>query len=368
MIGATLFSGIGAPEHAAPEIDWRWSAEIDPFACAVLAERFPHIRNLGDVTHLDLNATEPVDLLVFGSPCQSFSVVGKRGGLDDPRGNLALVAFALIGQIRPRSARPRWLVFENVPGLLSANGGRDFGAVLGALEKCGYGFAYRILDAQYFGVPQRRRRLFIVGYLGDWRPAAAVLFERDSLRRDPPPRRKTREGVPPTLESRAKSGGASWQPDFLAGGGLAIPLLEIGTRNSRSADDAACGLGIGEPGEPMYALQRGKEHGVAVVPLRAHDSGTAHGAGIATDARAPAIAFESRFGQQDWESGYAVGMPPRRLTPRECERLQGLPDDWTLVTYRGKPAADGPRYRAVGNSMAVPVVRWIIRRIRELSD
>jgi len=168
MRGGTLFSGIGAPELAAPEIAWRWCAEIDPFACAVLAERFPHIRNLGDVTQIDPSAIEPVDVVVFGSPCQSFSVAGQRGGLDDPRGNLALLAFALIGRIRPRAARPRWVIFENVPGLLSSGGGRDFGAILGALEKCGYGFAYRILDAQYFGVPQRRRRLFVVGHLGDW--------------------------------------------------------------------------------------------------------------------------------------------------------------------------------------------------------
>jgi DNA (cytosine-5)-methyltransferase 1 len=120
------------------------------------------VPNLGDVTEIDADAVEPVDLIVFGSPCQSFSVAGKRLGLDDPRGNLALVALRLVGRIRPA-----WVVFENVPGLLSSDGGRDFGAFLGLLGECGYGFAYRILDAQHAGVPQRRRRVFVVGYLCD---------------------------------------------------------------------------------------------------------------------------------------------------------------------------------------------------------
>jgi DNA (cytosine-5)-methyltransferase 1 len=130
--GGTLFSGIAAPELAAPEIDWRWSAEIDPFACALLATRFPAVRNLGDVNRIEPDAIEPVDLVVFGSPCQSFSVAGKRLGLGDERGNLAFVALGLVGRIRPR-----WVVFENVPGLLSSGAGRDFGAILGALAKFG---------------------------------------------------------------------------------------------------------------------------------------------------------------------------------------------------------------------------------------
>ena len=190
MKGGTLFSGIGAPELAGPHIDWRWCAEIDPFACALLAERFPDLRNLGDVNRIEPDAVEPVDLVVFGSPCQSFSVAGNRGGAADPRGALAFVALGIIGRIRPR-----WVVFENVPGLLSSASGRDFGAILGALAKCGYGLAYRILDAQFFGVPQRRRRVFVVGCLGDWRAAAAVLFERDGLRRDPPPRREAGQDI-----------------------------------------------------------------------------------------------------------------------------------------------------------------------------
>jgi DNA (cytosine-5)-methyltransferase 1 len=200
--GATLFSGIGAPEAACPDIDWRWCAEIDPFASAVHQARFPGIKNLGDVEKIDAGAVEPVDVVVFGSPCQSFSVAGRRLGLDDPRGNLALVALRLVERLRPR-----WFLFENVPGLLSSDEGRDFGTFLAAVGECGYGWAYRVLDAQYFGVPQRRRRLFVVGRLGDWRSAAAVLFEPQSLRGDSAPRREKGEGVAPSLSSRATAGG-----------------------------------------------------------------------------------------------------------------------------------------------------------------
>lgn len=384
LTGATLFSGIGAPELAAPKIDWRWNAEIDPFACAVLAARFPKTPNLGDVNKIDPTDLDPVDLVVFGSPCQSFSVAGKRQGMGDPRGNLALVAFGIIGRIRPR-----WVVFENVPGLLSSDRGCDFAAILGALAKFGYGFAYRILDAQHFGVPQRRRRVFVVGCLGDWRPPAAVLFERDSLRRDPPPRREPAERIAPTLE--------------------------VGTRNSDSADRASCGLGIAFGGKrqsgPLEVATAVNAKGGSgrmdfesetfVVPLRRNGASTSHSAGIGK-AGDPAlsldcggslaVAFESSFARngrgrpsavvpplkaQSGATGKGdaaplvvfrlrnwVGPRPRRLTPRECERLQGLPDDFTLIDYRGKPAADGPRYRAIGNSMAVPVIRWILDRVR----
>jgi DNA (cytosine-5)-methyltransferase 1 len=210
-----------------------------------------------------------------------------------------------------------------VPGLLSSGGGRDFGAILGALEKCGYGFAYRILDAQYFGVPQRRRRLFVVGHLGDWRPAAAVLFEREGLRRDPPPRRSQAERVAPTLESRPSGRGSNWGTDFLASGGLAVEVaaLEASAGRSRGAGTPIGMLAV----TPLLEIGTRKQHGVVTL----------------------------------------AGTRPRRLTPRECERLQGLPDDWTAIEYRGKPAADGPRYRAIGNSMAAPVIAWLVSRIRQ---
>ena len=196
MIGMTVCSGIGAPEVSAPWIDWRYQSEIDAFPSAVLAHRFPHAVNLGDMSKFKEWPDATVDVLCGGTPCQSFSVAGLRKGLDDPRGDLMLTYLAIA-----RRYRPRWLVWENVPGVLSSSGGRDFGALLWGLGELGYGFAYRVLDAQYTrtrsfprAVPQRRRRVFVVGYLGDWRRAAAVLFDGESLRGNPPPRRTAGEG------------------------------------------------------------------------------------------------------------------------------------------------------------------------------
>ena len=192
----SMFSGIEAASVAWEPLGWKcqWVAEIDKFPSAVLKHHYPDVPNLGDVTKVDwekISATRPVDVIVFGSPCQSFSVAGKRLGLDDPRGNLALYALGVVNRLRPR-----FFLFENVPGLLSSDEGRDFAAFLRLVGECGYQCAWRILDAQYAGVPQRRRRLFVVGYLGDWRRAAAVLFERESLLRNPPPRREARQGTP----------------------------------------------------------------------------------------------------------------------------------------------------------------------------
>ena len=202
MIGMSVCSGIGAPEVSAPWIDWRYQSEIEPFPCAVLAHRFPNAVNLGDMTRFKEWPDAAVDVLVGGTPCQSFSVAGLRRGLDDPRGNLMLTYLAIA-----RRYRPRWVVWENVPGVLSSNGGRDFGTFLRGLGELGYGFAYRVLDAQYTrahgfprAVPQRRRRVFVVGYLGDWRRAAAVLFDGESLRGNPPPRREAQQRTSPRPE------------------------------------------------------------------------------------------------------------------------------------------------------------------------
>ena len=185
----SVCSGIEAASVAWEPLGWKaaFFSEIEAFPRAVLAHRWPGVKCHGDFTTIREKQYDPVDLLVGGTPCQSFSVAGLRGGLADERGNLALEYLRLAGRLRPS-----WLLWENVPGVLSSNGGRDFGAFLGGLGQLGYGFAYRVLDAQYFGLAQRRKRVFVVGYLGDWRRAAAVLFEPTSLRRDTPPRQKTR--------------------------------------------------------------------------------------------------------------------------------------------------------------------------------
>ena len=189
----SVCSGIEAASVAWHHLGWTpvGFSEIEPFPAAVLAHRFPHVPNFGDMTKYEQWPLQPgsIDVLVGGTPCQSFSVAGLRKGLADPRGNLMLTYLAIAARYRPT-----WLVWENVPGVLSSNGGKDFGALLGGMGELGYGFAYRVLDAQYFGVAQRRRRVFVVGYLGDWRRAAKVLFERESLLWDPPPRRAAKRG------------------------------------------------------------------------------------------------------------------------------------------------------------------------------
>ncbi|KAA6204314.1 MAG: DNA cytosine methyltransferase [Candidatus Tokpelaia sp.] len=175
---ATVCSGIGAPSVAWATLDWRpiFFSEIERFPCRLLAERFPQVPNHGDITKYKDWPDYAIDLLVGGTPCQSFSVSGKRQGLADRRGNLAMVYLAILGKYRPR-----WIIWENVLGVVSSNAGRDFSTFLSALAECGYHAAWRVLDARDYGLPQMRRRLFLVGYFGDWRPAAKVLFEPDNL-------------------------------------------------------------------------------------------------------------------------------------------------------------------------------------------
>ena len=187
----SVCSGIEAASVAFNALGWKaqWFSEIEPFPCSVLAHHYPDTPNLGDMTKFQDWPTDDehaIDLLCGGTPCQSFSVAGLRKGLDDPRGNLMLTYLAIAAKYRPQ-----WLVWENVPGVLSSGGGLDFASLLRGMAELGYGFAYRVLDAQYFGVAQRRRRVFVVGCAGNWHRAAAVLFERHSLQGHPAPSRQT---------------------------------------------------------------------------------------------------------------------------------------------------------------------------------
>ena len=175
-------------------------SEIDPFPCAMLAHYYPHVPNYGDMTRFKEWPDAAIDALVGGTPCQAFSVAGLRQGLADPRGNLTLTYLAIAERYRPE-----WLVWENVPGVLSDRTGA-FGALLGGLAKLGYGWAYRVLDAQYFGLAQRRKRVFVVGSARGWACAAAVLFERASLQGNPAPRRETGEGLAASRTSGSHPG------------------------------------------------------------------------------------------------------------------------------------------------------------------
>ena len=514
----SLCSGIEAATVAWHPLGWEAVAysEIERFPSEVLAHHYPNTPNLGDMTKFkEWTNVSNVDVLVGGTPCQSFSVAGLRKGLDDPRGNLMLTYLAIADKYRPK-----WLVWENVPGVLSSNGGLDFASLLRGMGELGYGFAYRVLDAQYFGVAQRRRRVFVVGYLGDWRRAAAVLFERDSLCGNPAPRREKREsvavsvGASPSVGSLCARTGqsisvqnaaqghlmATWPaeisstldttfgtkqglenqhvnagcpmfvpaPLFVTSGqanaafsldvGLAInstheslyvvqpiPLNTMAMQGRPGDKDGRMGSGIGQEGDPCPTLTKAHSHAVAQPIAYALDSlasnsmksaNPASGCNVVDVSKAldtsrgldpscnqggmavaqPIVLMDQGGSVMNVEydisgtlrrethghepvvmqpiathdvagtmlsrntsggfsnsidhaaAGYMAlqAMQVRRLTPVECERLQGFPDNYTDIKSKGKPTPDGPRYKALGNSMAVPVMAWIGKRIQEV--
>jgi DNA (cytosine-5)-methyltransferase 1 len=419
----SVCSGIEAATVAWHPLGWKPVAfsEIEAFPRAVLAHHYPEVPLHGDFTTIKGDEYGAVDLLVGGTPCQSFSVAGLRKGLDDPRGNLMLEYGALAKRLGAE-----WLVWENVPGVLSSNGGRDFGAFLGMLVELGYGFAYRVLDAQYFGVPQRRRRVFVVARLGDWRAPAAVLFERHGLQGHPAPRLDAGQAVTGTISSRT-TGGGGLGTDFECAGGLQavagtltasygeqtgqdLMTMQGGLQVEPIAFDCKAsgqsGFGVGKVASTMRAMGHADSHnnggghlavcvtGQVTHTLKAEgfdasEDGTGRGQPIITAYDTTQIT--SRANRSNPAPGdpchplaagahppLMVGMAVRRLTPRECERLQGFPDDYTLIdvhagllTKAGRPkrkkmAKDGPRYKALSNSMAVPCMRWIGQRIKSV--
>ena len=317
----SVCSGIEAATVAWHPLGWNPVAfsEIEKFPSRVLAHHYPDVPNVGDMTKFEEWNIGAIDLFVGGTPCQSFSVAGLRKGLDDPRGNLMLTFGAIANRFRPR-----WLVWENVPGVLSSNGGRDFGAFVGMLGELGYGWAYRVLDAQYFGVAQRRRRVFVVGCLGNWRHAAAVLFERHSLSGNPAPSREKKQRSAGRIKNSSTKC-SSYSMIHVIPIPTAIP---ISTQNALGRVNGIdeWPLGIFNDGDPAPTISK------------------SHGHAVATN-----ITNE-----------FVV----RRLTPVECERLQGFPDNYTNIPN----AADGPRYKALGNSMAVPVMHWIGKRIQFIQE
>lgn len=351
----SVCSGIEAASVAWHPLNFRpiGFSEIETFPCSVLSHHFPDVPNFGDMNNFEeWNINGTVDILVGGTPCQSFSVAGLRKGLTDDRGNLALTYCRILQKFRPQ-----WFVWENVPGVLSSNGGRDFGSILGAMVELGYGIAYRVLDAQYFGVPQRRRRVFVVGCFGDWRRAAEVLFEPGCVSGDSKKGGKARKDVAGSLASRT-SGGGGLGTDFDLAGGLTchpIPAHGHPPAIATSTGRLSHCLNAGGMGRQDYETE------TMVVSFSGRDRGD-DGRGYNREPNITGPITETVDSTKPPRvAGPSTGV--RRLTPRECERLQGFPDDWTLVPHREKPAADGPRYKAIGNSMAVPVMRWIGQRI-----
>jgi len=472
----SLFSGIEAASVAWEELGWKpiVFSEIEPFPCELLRQRYPDVPNLGDITKIDWKPyAGSVDIIVGGSPCQSFSIAGNREGLAGESG----LMFEYIRAVR--EVRPRYFIWENVPGALSSEKGRAFEQLLTEMDELGYGLAWRILDAQFFGVPQRRRRLFLVGCFGDPERAFEVLFERESLCWDNPSSREKRESL--TADAESRSGISCMNPWDVQSKRVypldsISPTLPSGTSEGINIQPIVClpynprqitsrqNGSNPQWGDPCHTLaatdyaphicvgfsagQSAKAGSIAaqdeVAPtLRASKSGTNQIPSIAftwnqdtgfsytneyaptlraarcgepavcmasgqsnaeimeeccptqmarqykdppivceaVDARSIRLAGNVSGTLQAKESGgfslnyqnpvllkSGGGYTVRRLMPVECERLQGFPDGWTDIEFRGKPASDTARYKALGNSMAVPVMKWIGERMNLLHN
>lgn len=395
----SLFSGIEAASVAWGPLGWNPIAfsEIEPFCCELLAKRFPDVPNLGDISGVDWTVYEgSVDVIIGGSPCQAFSMAGRRLGLMDERGQLMLEFVRCV-----REVKPRWVIWENVPGVLSQDEGRAFGTLLGELEDCGYALSWRVLDAQFFGVPQRRRRVFLIGH-----PvpgcAAGVLFEPDSLRGDNPPSREKRAQLAADAE-RCAGGSYTLKLRHTGSpctGGGSGPLIQddLSATLATSQDQVLFQVlpfdttqvtspqngnnpQWGDPSHPLCSQGHAPSVAYAIAANtidRAPKNG-GNGTGFSeelcytlttADRHAVCMADDTARAAVDEELAGTIkrgGMPPivaseyivRRLMPVECERLQGFPDGWTDLGG----TADAPRYKACGNSMAVPVINYIGRRI-----
>lgn len=444
MIYGSICSGIEAATVAWEPLGWKaaWFAEIEAFPSAVLAERWPEVVNLGDMTKIAAAVragdVQAPDVMVGGTPCQAFSIAGLRNGLSDARGQLTLsyveLANAIDDKRRERGEEAAIFVWENVPGVLSSKD-NAFGCFLAGLAGesaelqpagrkwtnagCVYGpqrtIAWIVKDSQYFGVAQRRRRVFVVASARKEFDPSSVLFESEGVRRDTPPSREPQTAVAALTANGVGTCGAD---DNQAQAGH---LLAFGGGNTRGNIDVAACLtangqridfevetfavhGTQDPDTNFeLAHTLGRNHGQenACIAFSYKDHGADASEGLSPTLRAgnsdkshanggqpPAICIQHAIiGRHDnagpqgkgWQEDVAFtmdsrssadvvqfGYQVRRLMPVECERLQGFPDNHTLISWRGKEAAecpDGPRYRAIGNSMAVPVMRWIGDRI-----
>lgn len=440
----SVCSGIEAASKAWEPLGWKpaWFSEIEPFPSAVLACHWPEVTNLGDMTKIAdavrAGEVEAPDILVGGTPCQAFSIAGLREGLSDDRGQLTLsyveLANAIDAKRRERGEPEAIIVWENVPGVLSSKD-NAFGCFLAGLAGesselhpaggkwthagCVSGpervIAWRVLDAQFFGVAQRRRRVFVVASARKGFDPAAVLFELYSVRRDSAPRRETQKAVAALTargvgtcgadDNQAQAGhliaqcangdvshtlkgeGFDGSED---GTGRGVPVVAFGGGNtSGNIDVAACLTAKGQridfevetfavhgtqdPDtncELAHTLGRnnGQENAIVTEPFTLAIRGRSEGSTVEerNDGTANALLTPNggRAGMGVGAIGWGVQV--RRLTPIECERLQGFPDNHTMLSWSGKDAdecPDGPRYKAIGNSMAVPVMRWIGERI-----
>lgn len=445
MIYGSICSGIEAATVAWEPLGWKaaWFSEIEAFPSAVLAERWPEVVNLGDMTKIAAAVragdVQAPDVMVGGTPCQAFSIAGLRNGLSDARGQLTLsyveLANAIDDKRIERGEEEAIFVWENVPGVLTSHD-NAFGCFLAGLagescelkpsggkwthSGCVYGpqrtIAWIVKDAQYFGVAQRRKRVFVVASARKGFDPCQVLFESEGVRRDTPPSREPQTAV---AALTARGVGTCGADDNQAQAGY---LLAFGGGNTGGNIDVAACLtakgqridfevetfavhGTQDPDTNLeLAHTLGRNHGQenACIAFSYKDHGADASEDLSPTLRAgnsdnsnanggqpPAIAYAFKPGQGAKARGIGFaeeqsptltsassgtnltpavmhGVSVRRLMPVECERLQGFPDNHTQISWRGKEATkcpDGPRYRAIGNSMAVPVMRWIGERI-----
>ena len=453
----SICSGIEAATVAWEPLGWEavGFAEIEPFRSAVLNYHYPKVKNYEDFTKIeksDLQGTSP-DLIVGGTPCATFSIAGLRKGLGEDRGNLALEFIRLIDRLKPT-----WVVWENVPGVLSSNGGKDLGTFLGALAECRYGFAYRILNTEYVrtqrfprAIPQRRRRLFVVGHLGDWKSPAKVLFDSSSMRENVTPCRRKRESD--ARESETDSGGSDteyWRKldrqgtyvdessdqqvssTLTARGRFSIPESAIVVKDpvvmrdsqtgsngkpwndenvswsltahdrytviETSTPDKTARVYKDEVSPTLTAMTGGnKDEGdekIIVVDEERKQlilkEATTKGYTIIEDGDCFDITQPNSKTRRGRKMKYVChtltgGTPNfmkydasdtrnniiRRLTPIECERLQGFPDNYTQIPWNGKPKEECPvskRYEACGRSMSINVMEWLGTRIQKVAN
>ena len=395
----SCFSGIEAASVAWKDLGWHCAglSEIDPFANAVLAHHYPQTKNYGSITEFKSWGIEPgsIDLLIGGSPCQAFSRAGLQQGLADPRGQLSLCFLAAVNHWKPR-----WVIWENVPGVLGSNNGRDFATFLFALQQCGYGFAYRILDAKGTGrpepIPQRRRRVFLVAAADGWQKPAKILFEPESLSWNPDqgaPERVTaaktfgtgfdeasRAGRIHFRKSRRAQSATDFETWTESGHTNTLNLFDLGDTRTTSA--------IVESEAVLYenhAQDSRVKECKTVSPTICAKFGTGGGntplvrevitfqpGNLVRRAGAnPSNSFVTtlKASSGDQTPHIAEIHCVRRLHPIEAERLQGFPDNHTQIPWKGKPAdkcPEAPRFKCVGNSMAVPVIRLLGERIAKI--
>lgn len=377
----SLFSGIEAATQAWQPLGWECVAvsEIEPFPCAVLEHHYPNVPNLGDVTKIteqQIKDLGQIDLIVFGSPCQNLSVAGNRKGFEGEQSSLFYAAMEIIKYAK-RHCKTRFALWENVPGAFSSNKGADFTEVVKHMAgldelntpKNGWGkegaavgsnglLEWSVLDAQWFGLAQRRKRVFAIVDFGDWTSRPPILLERESLRGDSAPSRETGQDFTADVRASTYREGSFGQfvethadgtvraSGGCLGGGSESLICCHGTQDPISNNETAYALGCNNGQENVVVLAVSDVCGTLT---RSHGD-----RGVCMDS------FAS--GQCAIGKGYV-----RRLTPIECERLQGFPDDFTKIPYRNKSADDCPngvRYKALGNSMAVNVMAWIGQRVQ----